>query len=196
MRAFMEMHEGEVFLHGVNLLWSSVFHKLIDAQFEAPCFKFVKPTSSLDLDGEMTLPHDLKLTKLEHQDIQKVHSSNKVTYDIKYIEDCFRLSSAIRRVDNDELAAWTMTHRDFAVGALYVLPEYRRKGYAEVILHDVCKQHVAFYKQAIPEKAADLYFSATVEYFNTPSANLFKKTGWVSLGLGRTWIAGSPVGNK
>ncbi|KAG2203420.1 hypothetical protein INT47_010118 [Mucor saturninus] len=68
-----------------------------------------------------------------------------------------------------------MTHRDFCVGALHVLPEHCHKGYADMILHDVCKQYAALYKQAIPENEADLYFCAAVEYLSTSSANLFKE---------------------
>jgi GNAT superfamily N-acetyltransferase len=82
------------------------------------------------------------------------------------------------------------------VGSLQVLPEYRRKGYANVILQDLCKQYDAFYKRAIPNNTAELYFGAGVERFNDSSANLFRKAGWTSFGLGITWIFGSKAINK
>lgn len=54
------------------MLWSPVFHQVLDVQSDDPCFKFVKRLSALDVDKEMTLPHDLKMTRLEHKDVRQV----------------------------------------------------------------------------------------------------------------------------
>jgi ribosomal protein S18 acetylase RimI-like enzyme len=197
-----------VLLHGPNCLWGPVFHEILDVKMDAPCFKFVKPITSFDATKAIVLPDNLKMATLEKADVNLVHSTNKIAYDISYVEDCFRISSAIRTFDNNELAAWSMTHRDCKsilsklidteqllihspvfVGSLHVLPEYRRRGCAEIILQDLCRQYAEYYRRTLPDTLAEkAYFGSAVEKFNDSSANLFTKTGWKSVGLGITWI--------
>jgi hypothetical protein len=124
-------HTITVLFHGINLLWSPVFHELFDVKMDGPCYKFVKPISSFNAEEAIVLPGDLKMSTLEKEDVEivskiyvyiyqenclivilQVHSTNKITYDINYVQDCFRISSAIRRANNNEMAAWSMTHRD------------------------------------------------------------------------------------
>lgn len=70
-----------------------------------------------------------------------------------------------------------------------MLPAYRRRGYAEIILQDLCRQYVDHYKRRLPAHLADeAYFGSAVETFNEASANLHKKTGWKAFGLGIAWV--------
>jgi hypothetical protein len=55
-------------------------------------------------------------------------------------------------------------------------------------LKDLCRQYTEFYKRALPNTTEELYFGSAVENFNDSSANLFRKTGWKTFGLGITWI--------
>jgi hypothetical protein len=99
-----------ILYHDVNLLWAPAFHQLFEIEVDAPCFKFVKQ-ASIPLKP-VTVPPYLQLDRLYRKDVQLVQSKNKVAYDVAYIEDCIRISSALRTVQTNELAAWGMTHRD------------------------------------------------------------------------------------
>jgi hypothetical protein len=77
---------------------------------DEPCFKFVKQASKSLKPIE--LPSHLQLDRLYHKDVYLVQSKNKVPYDTAYVEDCIRISSALRTIQSNELAAWGMTHRD------------------------------------------------------------------------------------
>ncbi|GAA5816271.1 hypothetical protein MFLAVUS_009797 [Mucor flavus] len=190
MKEYKNMVKSEaIFFHGINQLWSSIVYKIWNVPSATPCFKFVKSSSSFDAEKTIVLPEDLKLTNLEKSDIEKVQSSNKIPYETRYIEDSIRISSAIRKVENNELVAWGMTHRNFLVGSLHVVPESRRKGYAEVILRDLCRQYKAFFESKFPNGTTkELYFSAAVEKPNVASASRFEKSGWTRFGLGNTWF--------
>ncbi|KAI7898524.1 uncharacterized protein BX663DRAFT_239408 [Cokeromyces recurvatus] len=136
------------------------------------------------------LPPTLKLTELvKPDDVELVRISNKILFDREYVEACFCMTSAIKKVDTNESVAWAMTHRDLYVGALHVLPDYRRRGLAEIILIDITRRYIDFYKQCLPDvPLSQMYINACVESYNTPSANLFKKAGWSQIGLGKCWI--------
>lgn len=89
-------------------------------EFHAPCFKFIKQ-ASIPLKP-IALPAHLKWDQLYRKDVQLVQSNNKVFYDTDYIEDCIRISSALRTMETNELAAWGMTHRDgkYHVNDVYI----------------------------------------------------------------------------
>lgn len=75
------------------------------------------------------------------------------------------------------------------VGSLHVLADYRRRGYAEIILQDLCRQYVDQYKVKLPAHLADkAYFGTAVEFYNNASANLFKKVGFKTIGMGYVWL--------
>lgn len=78
------------------------------------------------------------------------------------------------------------------VGALHVLPEYRRRGFAEMILSDICRQHKEFFQHQLPVDISldHVFFTACVELYNVPSASFFTKSGWTSVGAGTQWIQG------
>jgi ribosomal protein S18 acetylase RimI-like enzyme len=73
-----------------------------------------------------------------------------------------------------------------AIGALHVLPEWRRLGLAQVVVDNLCvKQAQAFVNLPIKHQ---IYLQAIAENFNTASKNMFKKLGWSKSDIGVTWI--------
>ncbi|KAI9366521.1 hypothetical protein BD770DRAFT_376387 [Pilaira anomala] len=194
IKEYMKNKETNVFVHGLNLLWLPVVSKVLTTTIAGtPCFKFIKPSSSFDAEKKIGLPKGLKLTNLESRDVDLVRSTNKISYELSYVQDCIRISSAIRRTDTDELIAWGMTHRNFLVGSLHVLPAYRRKGYAEPVLDDLCRQYKKIFQSKIParKEEKELYFCAAVEKPNIASFSRFKKSGWTTFGLGNIWFFAS-----
>lgn len=192
--------------HDTCLLWAPIFHKLFTINIDTPCYVFSRQASK-PLDP-IKLPANYTIDSLKPSDVETVVTKNKIPYEPRYVLDCFRISSAIRTGDG-ELVAWGMTHRDCKVlhepfiraisnidalsvvyvGALHVLPEYRRQGLAEILVMDLCRQYAVFFKAQLPTVPLDqLYAGACVEMFNDASAGLFKKTGFKAHGLGTTWI--------
>lgn len=100
-----------VLYHDTCLLWAPIFHKLFKINIDSPCFVFSRQASK-PLDP-ITLPPQYTIGSLQAADVETVVTKNKIPYDPKYVQDCFRISSAIRV--NGELAAWGMTHRDCKV---------------------------------------------------------------------------------
>lgn len=180
--------EDFILIHGCNCLWNPVFHENFEIIFDAPCFKFIKGLSTFENEPQLLLPAGLKMDSLQDSDVALVKESNKVDYPLDYVKDCCRINSAIRTSDTNELVAWSVTHRDVFVGSLHVMPSHRRKGLADIVLQDICKKHNAFFKNAIPNNDREIYATATVETFNTPSASLFRKKQWTEFGVGVGWI--------
>ena len=66
---------------------------------------------------------------------------------------------------------WVFTHGDGSIGALYTMPEYRRKGLAKAVL----RRHVA------RETARGIPRFCYIEEDNGASAALFGSFGWARL---------------
>ncbi|CEP07771.1 hypothetical protein [Parasitella parasitica] len=181
--------DDEIKLEEAGLLWTPVFRKLLDMELLSNCFIFVRQ-ASLPLPP-IQLPEGASMDRLHtKEDVMLTRNRNKILFDADYIQDGCHLSSGIR-IDG-QLAANAFTHRDMLVGALHVLPGYRRRGFAEMILSDICRQYIGFFKHHLPTDTAldHLYFTACVETYNNVSASFFTKSGWINFGLGTQWIVG------
>lgn len=80
-----------------------------------------------------------------------------------------------------------------SIGALYVLPDYRRQGLAEAVVTDISRVHRNYLQNQLPlVSLSKLYLNVFIEPSNTSSLNLFKKSGFqhVSAGVSRIQIAG------
>ncbi|RCH92810.1 hypothetical protein CU098_010905, partial [Rhizopus stolonifer] len=175
--------------HGINLLWAPVLHQVYKVGFQAPCFKYIK-SASTHSPKQIELKSHLKITQVLQEDIDLIKSATSVDYELEYLKQCAFISTAIKTNDKDEqLAGWVLTHRDMLVGALQVLPNWRRQGLADILVQNICTKYVEFFKENLTEVALDkLYFVATVEAHNDASARLFEKMGWVHFGCGVTWL--------
>ncbi|CAO0795461.1 unnamed protein product [Mucor circinelloides] len=181
--------DDEIKLDDTGLLWSPALSKLLDMELLSRCFIFVRQ-ASLPLPP-VKLPEGAIMDHLTSQeDVMLTRNRNKILFDPKYVEDGCHMSSGIRI--NGDLAANAFTHRDMLVGALHVLPEYRRRGFAEMILSDICRQHKEFFQHQLPADTSldHVFFTACVELYNVPSASFFTKSGWTSVGAGTQWIQG------
>ncbi|KAL9537588.1 hypothetical protein MBANPS3_011640 [Mucor bainieri] len=181
--------DDEIKLDDTGLLWAPALNKLLDMQLLSRCFIFVRQ-ASLPL-APVNLPEGAVMDRLTSQeDVMLTRNRNKILFDPKYVQDGCHMSSGIRI--NGDLAANAFTHRDMLVGALHVLQEYRRRGFAEMILSDICRQHKEFFQRQLPADISldRVYFTACVELYNVPSASFFRKSGWTSVGAGTQWIQG------
>ena len=97
-------------------------------------------------------------------------NSNYAEYISKgYIEERIQkgLSSGIS--DRSRIAAWAVTHDDNAIGNLYVLPDYRRKGYALAIVTDLVDKLLSNGITPV----------MNIEPNNTASQSLARKIGFI-----------------
>ena len=69
---------------------------------------------------------------------------------------------------NDKLVSWAVTYPDGASGMLYTLENYRRKGYANIVM-----QQLFYYRSISNTNYGDPFDYIVVN--NTKSENLFKK---------------------
>ncbi len=96
------------------------------------------------------------------------HSDHKKYMSLKYLEDRIRRGIALGLYDKGGLIAWILTHDDGAMGFLYVLPEFRRKGYGTEITYALIKE--------IRQRGGIPFVH--IEKDNTKSMNLALKMGF------------------
>ncbi|KAI8092766.1 uncharacterized protein BX664DRAFT_328088 [Halteromyces radiatus] len=176
-----EWGNNECMFHGVSLVWQPLISALYKIIYYGPCHTFVKPVET-DIPIESPWP----LSNLVASDVKTVVERNKILYDSKYVEDCFRISSALR--DQGKLVAWAYTHRDLPIGGLHVIPEYRRRQLASIIVRDLCNKQSRFLLDNAPNSdQIQYYVLSLVEYSNPASTALFERLGFSKVGLGMTW---------
>lgn len=97
------------------------------------------------------------------------NSNYKQFLDVEYLKQRIGISLSAGIFVENKLAAWAITHDDGAIGALHVLDEFRKKGYAsEVVINLVHKiRNIGM----IP--------IAQIEEKNKPAIRLFEKLGFV-----------------
>ncbi|KAI8382257.1 hypothetical protein BD560DRAFT_219392 [Blakeslea trispora] len=194
LRIYSALHDKkEVLYNGINSLWAPALYQNFKVSFEDPCFRYLKQASTITIQP-LHLDPMLKLADISMEDVKVIKENTKIDYPIEYLKHCTSVSTCIKTNDKDErLAAWVLTHRDMYVGVLQVLPEWRRKGLANILIDAIAMKYIELFKQAMPGTSLEkLYFTATVESFNTASAKLFEKMGWVSTDPGVMWLFCEP----
>jgi ribosomal protein S18 acetylase RimI-like enzyme len=96
------------------------------------------------------------------------NSDYKTVNSVEYFEDRLSKDISCGILKDDKLVAWGFTHDDGAIGSLHVLPEYRRKGYANDILSGLIGK--------IRGNKRPVFGNVVPE--NTASINLLRKTGF------------------
>ena len=89
-------------------------------------------------------PKGLKLKQIDLKDLDVINdyytykspkSKQKLCHEITS-----RASSAL--YDGDKIVAWNLLHDDNAMGVMFVPPEYRNKGFAQIVAFDLLKRVV------------------------------------------------------
>lgn len=156
-----------------------------DTKYFASVEKWMRPIicQEHDLEWELVtdryiLPDDKSIDLPERKVIQLNLSHAEYIYNnsiyqeftsIEYIKECIEKGITAGIIEDGKLVAWGLTHDDRALGALHVLPEYRRRGFAK----DITK-FLIFQKR----KSKEPVF-LNVEPKNYKSKNLVKKMGFV-----------------
>ncbi len=113
----------------------------------------------------------IEVTSLSENDADYIweNSNYKQLLDVEYLKQRIERSFSAGIIANNKLAAWAITHDDGAIGALHVLDEFRKKGYAsEVVISLVQKiRNIGM----IP--------IAQIEEKNKSAIKLFEKLGFV-----------------
>ncbi len=135
-------------------------------EWKLECEKLVLPKETF-VPSPITNVFPLNVKDAEY--IQNIHTYADYT-DVSYIEERIRNGVAFGIREDNKLAAWAMTHDDGAIGFLYVLPEYRKRGYAQ----DITDKMIVEIRRrgGIP--------FVHIEKDNIKSINLAKKVGFVS----------------
>lgn len=80
----------------------------------------------------------------------------------------------------EEIAAWNLLHNDWAMGAMFVKPQYRGLGYAKIAAADLIKKVLAEgmtpYVQVVQTNKASLSLSAKLGFKLSHEAMWFEKT--------------------
>lgn len=115
-----------------------------------------------------------KISDLIADDAEYVFENSKYKdyTSIQYIIDRIERGIALGIYDEENLAAWIMTHDDGAIGFLNVLPEYRKKGYGHDLTIGIINRLRSLKK--IP--------FVHIEEDNYKSMNLALKAGFVKYG--------------
>jgi ribosomal protein S18 acetylase RimI-like enzyme len=74
------------------------------------------------------------------------------------------------------------------IGGLHVLPDYRRRNLASIVVDDLCNQQTRFLLDHAPHAdTVQYYLQSLVEYTNLGSTALFERLGFIKVGIGMTW---------
>jgi 8-oxo-dGTP diphosphatase len=124
------------------------------------------------LPGNVTLPETIvNMIPLKESDAEFVvtNSNYKKYISTEYISERIRKSFSAAVVEDKKLAAWALTHDDGAIGALHVLKEYRKKGYAKEIIINLAGRI----------RNSGFVPIAQIEEKNIPAIKLFSGIGFV-----------------
>ena len=92
--------------------------------------------------------------------------------DVSYIKSRIKKGIGLGIKEQDQLIAWVLTHDDGAIGFIKVLPEYRNKGYAKLLTHEVIA------RQQLENTLSFVH----IEKDNMKSIALAEKVGFESFG--------------
>jgi 8-oxo-dGTP diphosphatase len=113
----------------------------------------------------------IEINRLKKKDAEYIrdNSNYKQFLPEEYLKQRIEQSFSAGIVEDNKLVAWSITHDDGAIGALHVLDEHRKKGYAaEIVIYMSRKIRI---KGRIP--------IAQIEEKNSPAIKLFGKLGFV-----------------
>ena len=113
--------------------------------------------------------YDLKESDADY--IQAMNDYGDFT-DVSYIKSRIKKGIGLGIKEQDQLIAWVLTHDDGAIGFIKVLPEYRNKGYAKLLTHEVIA------RQQLENTPSFVH----IEKDNMKSIALAKKVGFESFG--------------
>ena len=136
------------------------------------------------LKGRFEVPQNLTLKRIDIKDLDVINdfytykSENSRERLAKEIEE--RDSSAL--YDGENILAWNLLHRDYAMGVMFVPPAQRGKGYAQIVADDLMRKVIA--KGKIPY--------VQIVDGNTPSINLAKKLGFEDI-FDACWLMKHPL---
>lgn len=98
-----------------------------DVNYLSQCVQLYLPESvPVTEDDEGIIPLTEEMAPYIHERYDHKHILSQ-----DYIRDRIRSGPAFGIMDQGILAGWVMTHEEGTMGVLTVLPEYRRKGYAQ-----------------------------------------------------------------
>ncbi|MDW7649918.1 MAG: GNAT family N-acetyltransferase [Bacillota bacterium] len=133
---------------------------------------WIMSTTQCLLPADVGLPRaELKTSPLLSQDASFIYEQlgyRDITT-VEYITDRITRGESAALYERDRPVAWAATHDDGAMGLLYVLPEYRRRGYAKAVLVCLAEQI---------RRAGRIPF-AQIEEENHRSLHLTAKLGFV-----------------
>lgn len=115
-------------------------------------------------------PEGMKVTRVDLKDLDIINDfytyKNPKSRERLHHEIVSRDSSAL--YDGDKILAWNLLHNDYAMGVMFVPPQHRGKGYAQIVAFDLLKKVLA--KGKIPY--------VQIVDGNTPSICLAEKLGF------------------
>lgn len=146
---------------------------ILQSQKNAICFSYCHIygyLNAIEDENKFAPPKGLKLKQIDLKDLDVINdyytyksptSRQRLEHEIKS-----RASSAL--YDGDKIVAWNLLHDDHSMGVMFVPPQHRQKGYAQVVAFDLLKQVI---------KSGKIPYVQIVDG-NTPSICLAKKLGF------------------
>jgi GNAT superfamily N-acetyltransferase len=117
----------------------------------------------------------------------QIQSTCDVPRPLAYYVSRSHCSTVIRQISTQEAVCWIILHADGALGALYTLPDWRRKGLAEIVV----RQNIRWRNLHLDGKGGRRDFCYVFKG-NTASERLWVKMGWEE-GWGVRWIVNRKV---
>jgi 8-oxo-dGTP diphosphatase len=123
------------------------------------------------LPDNIRLPSaESKTEQLKERDADIIYNNSdyKEYVSMEYIKDRIQKGISAGIYENNKLVSWAMTHDDGAIGFLYTLENFRRKGYGYIVTLSIIEKLKSMGKLPFAFIKAD----------NTKSINLFSKIGF------------------
>jgi Predicted acetyltransferase len=124
-------------------------------------------------DGITVAPIDLKFMNIIDRNYTFRSKDSKARLQAEIIA---RPSAAVYQ-ENGDISAWTLLHEDYALGVMFVLPKYRRRGYAALatvnLMQKVLDKGFTPYVQILDDNDASIALATSLGFQTICFSNWF-----------------------
>ncbi|ORY27354.1 hypothetical protein BCR39DRAFT_538447 [Naematelia encephala] len=123
----------------------------------------IQGESDADMDG-------LVVDDAREEDCEMIMNTRDIPIPLPYYHSLVRETTVIRTISTGTAISWSMTQHDGVIGSLYTLPDYRRRGLAQIVVEQRIKRDL--------ETGFGVGGYCYIYRGNKGSEGLFGRMGW------------------
>lgn len=182
--------DTQILIGTLHSRWTEIYKAW--SVYNGPCIKFLRAASPVKA---VELGAGVRLVPLSDADIDRVIATTHIPRPRTYLEARRPYSVALRV--EDTLAAWGIVHSDGSIGTLFTEPEFRRRGYGQIVMNALVSLALGLTAdvggspeaEAVGQGATMGWCAVDVMKSNPDGLGLFSKlSGWTQ-GWDCAWVA-------